>query len=279
MSTAGVAGVAYAAVLILSMLPGIPLGVRLFGPRHAASLLSGALLGYGITTLTAWTSRLLFPGSATAIILGWACAAAVSWLAFRRSASGREPWLIAPAWERRDTLALVPVLLLAAALTLPALSNINVKDDEGIQRIRAYFTADFVWHMALVAELQKGAQPPVNPFLAPPERGRHIAGRRGTADRRSAAGLLVRASTRDVVCPGPRGTRHRQRRRIVACAGDCGGRLGARVLHHLESVRDASQAQPDTDVGMINWARVAHRTPRHPVHALCPEPGRVFKGR
>ena len=161
------AGVGYAAVLILAMLPGIPLGVRLFGPRHAASLVSGALLGYGITTLTAWTSRLLFPGSATAIVLGWASAAAVSWLVFRRSAFGREPWTIAPPWGRRDTLALMPVLLLAAALTLPAISNINVKDGEGIQRIRAYFTADFVWHMALVAELQKGAQPPVNPFLAP----------------------------------------------------------------------------------------------------------------
>jgi len=167
MSTSSTAAIVYAAVVILAFLPGIPLGVRLFGRRHAASWASGALLGYGITTLAVWTARVLSPGSAAAVILAWAFVTALFWLGFwKPSRRANEPWVVIPAWGRRDTLALALVLLLVPGLTLPAFSKINVRDHDGVQRIRAYFTADFVWHMALVEELQKGAQLPVNPYLA-----------------------------------------------------------------------------------------------------------------
>jgi hypothetical protein len=42
---------------------------------------------------------------------------------------------------------------------------VSAKDRNGARLYRAYFTADFVWHMALTAELAKGDMPPRNPYL------------------------------------------------------------------------------------------------------------------
>jgi hypothetical protein len=46
-------------------------------------------------------------------------------------------------------------------------SQVGHLEADGSRRYRAYFTADFVWHMALVEELTKRSQPPTNPYLAP----------------------------------------------------------------------------------------------------------------
>jgi hypothetical protein len=58
------------------------------------------------------------------------------------------------------------VLFLVPALVTAPFTRIGSVDANGNERMRAYFTADFVWHMALVAELQKHAHPPRNPYLA-----------------------------------------------------------------------------------------------------------------
>ena len=48
----------------------------------------------------------------------------------------------------------------------PFRSRFGRRDAEGDRYYRAYFTADFVWHTALAAEIPKYAMPPHNPYLA-----------------------------------------------------------------------------------------------------------------
>ncbi len=56
------------------------------------------------------------------------------------------------------------LLLVPAVFVLPY-KNLGARDAEGNRFYRAYFTADFIWHMALTAELTKYAMPPVNPYV------------------------------------------------------------------------------------------------------------------
>ena len=51
----GVPGVVYLALLALTMAPGLPIGWRLFG-MHPAGWVSGALVGYILSTLAFWTA-------------------------------------------------------------------------------------------------------------------------------------------------------------------------------------------------------------------------------
>ena len=65
------------------------------------------------------------------------------------------------------TRALCLVLFLVPALMGPPYRNLGARDASGTRYYRAYFTADFVWHTALAAELGKYSMPPRNPYLAP----------------------------------------------------------------------------------------------------------------
>ena len=51
-------------------------------------------------------------------------------------------------------------------LATPPFARIGTADARGDRVDRAYFTADFVWHTALAAELGKFTMPPRNPYLA-----------------------------------------------------------------------------------------------------------------
>ena len=50
----GAAGWAYLLIYAAACAPGIPVGIAIFGHRHAAGWITGALLGYGLTQLTLW---------------------------------------------------------------------------------------------------------------------------------------------------------------------------------------------------------------------------------
>ena len=146
-------------------LPGLPLGFALFGRRHAAGWISGALIGYatmgvvlwglvqvgGASRPTFWLTLLTttFVGAATARL--------------RRDVS---PWVTLPDWHRRDTLALLLVLLLVPILQWRPFTRVGEPDAGGAARYRAYFTADFLWHVALTSELTRQSSPPRNPYLA-----------------------------------------------------------------------------------------------------------------
>ena len=161
---AGAIGVGYLVLFLLLGLPGLPLGLSLFGPRHLAGWLSGLILGYALTTLAWWVA--IFAGYATTPVLvgAWAAAAAIAWLGTRGLAS---PLIALPAWTRRDTTALCLLLLLVPILVARPFAKLGSTDAEGNRLYRAYFVADFVWHTALAAELSKHESRPRNPFLAP----------------------------------------------------------------------------------------------------------------
>jgi hypothetical protein len=69
-----------------------------------------------------------------------------------------------PAPDRRDALALLLLLLLVPLLVGRPFSRVGELTPDG-RTYRAYFTADFVWRMAVTAEVAKGDVPPRNQFF------------------------------------------------------------------------------------------------------------------
>jgi hypothetical protein len=158
----GPLGWAYVAAYVLALLPGLPIGFALFGRSHAAGWIGGAAIGYAITAILLWAPvQARLPPTAAGIAL-WAFVLVISVASLRRVA----PLVTLPAWSRRDSLALVLVLLMVPALLWKPFTSIGSTDATGSQRYRAYFTADFLWHVALTAELERAQSPPRNPYLA-----------------------------------------------------------------------------------------------------------------
>ncbi|MEO8681507.1 MAG: hypothetical protein ABI665_20840 [Vicinamibacterales bacterium] len=103
------------------------------------------------------------------------------------AAGGRGPWVIvaAPAivallvrpagrlqgrWRlptlaSGDRIALLLLLLVVPLIVALPFANVGAAVPDG-QAYRAYFTADYVWERAVVAELAKGDFLPVNPYFA-----------------------------------------------------------------------------------------------------------------
>jgi hypothetical protein len=158
----GSAGLRYLLLYVLALLPGLPLGTAVFGRRQAAGWIAGALVGYALTAVTLWALLEAGLTSRLAMTAGWsllALATAPAWF-------GRRSALALPHWRVRDTRALALVLLLVPALVGPAFARIGERDAAGNRLYRSYFTADFVWHMALVAELSDLRPPPRDPYAA-----------------------------------------------------------------------------------------------------------------
>ncbi|MGH9409589.1 MAG: hypothetical protein ACRD1V_09065, partial [Vicinamibacterales bacterium] len=158
------AGWLYAAIFVLALVPGLPLGFALFGRRHAAGWIVGAALGYFLTTLALWAVIAIGHPSAPAFIAAWAIACGAAWACSRLFSA---QLLTVPVWTRRDTAALLVTLLLVPAVAGPPFARLGAADAHGDRYYRAYFTADFVWHMAVTAEIKKFAMPPRNMFMPP----------------------------------------------------------------------------------------------------------------
>jgi hypothetical protein len=161
----GLSGWLYGVIYLLAVLPGLPLGFALFGRRHAAAWIGGALLGYGLTQLAIWAVIAAGLASPTAFVVAWLIVTAASWAAARTA--GGSPAIPVPAWSAADTRALLLVLLVVPALMAAPYRNLGRADATGTRYYRAYFTADFLWHAALASELGKFSLPPRNPYLAP----------------------------------------------------------------------------------------------------------------
>lgn len=155
--------IVYAVLYALAAAVGLPLGFALFGRRHAAAWTAGALLGYAATALALWVPIRLGVASPFAFVIAWAAASVAL-----RVAAGflPEPLVMLPPWQPRDTAALAAVLVLALAIAVPPFVRAGAQDAAGNRFYRAYFTADFVWHEALTAEVAKFSSPPRNPYLA-----------------------------------------------------------------------------------------------------------------
>jgi hypothetical protein len=159
----GGAGPLYTLIYLLATLPGQPIGFALFGARHPAGWIAGMLLGYALSAFSLWVPIALGVPSALALITAWAVVNVMTWTAI----PWRRPALIElPSWEDRASLGLAIVLTLTLALITPPFARVGETDAIGHHSYRAYFTADFVWHTALTAELSKFSMPPRNPYLA-----------------------------------------------------------------------------------------------------------------
>jgi hypothetical protein len=156
---AGPAGCVYFLALVAASTVGWPLGIALFGV-HPVAIVTGSTVGYGLTALALWLGT-----SMRAPLVGglvWIVMAAGAWLAVRRRSGAPVPL---PQWGPATTWYLAAALALTAVLVVPPFGRVGARDPDGTRLYRAYFTADFIWHMGLTAELAKGDMPPRNPYL------------------------------------------------------------------------------------------------------------------
>src|SRR5687767_3050175 len=163
--SAGPVALLYCALFAAAVLPGLPIGVALFGRRHPAAWIGGALIGYGLTQLALWAVIAAGVAGTIAFTLSWAATAAVAFGLCRRHFDA--PAIVAPVWSGKDVRALLLVLLIVPVMIGITYRNLGRADDSGYRYYRAYFTADFLWHSALASELGKFSMPPRNPYLAP----------------------------------------------------------------------------------------------------------------
>ena len=161
MIIAGPWALAYIPLYVLATIPGWPVGRALFGRGHPASYVGGALIGYALTCLAFWAVLALHIASAATFALAWAVMSAATWVPIRR----REALVQLSPLTPRDARTLVLLLLLVPAVFVFPYKNLGARDAEGNRFYRAYFTADFIWHTALTAELTKYDMPPINPYL------------------------------------------------------------------------------------------------------------------
>ena len=157
----GLQGLLYLLVYAVATVPGWPVGRRLFG-KTPAGWIAGALIGYGITAICIWLPFAARVPSLGAFVAAWVCASAATWILVPRN----QPLVALPEWSPATTTALCGVLLLVPVLTAAPFLRIGELDGSGNARYRAYFTADFVWHEALTAELSRFTFPPRNPYMA-----------------------------------------------------------------------------------------------------------------
>ena len=158
----GPRGIAYLVVYGLALLPGLPIGWRLFG-RGPTGWVAGALVGYGLTALAFWVPiRLAWVGPLP-FGIAWIVVTGAVWSVMARS---RDPLVPLPPFTKRDAAAWLILLHLVLAFLAMPFGRIGETDAAGSRYYRAYFTADFVWHMALTRELRRFEFPPRNPYFA-----------------------------------------------------------------------------------------------------------------
>ena len=152
----------YTLILAAAAVPGLPVGWRLFGRAHPAGWVAGALIGYAVTAFAVWAAIRVGVPSAGGFVVAWAVFSLATWIGLGTRGQAAFPF---DRWERHDTVAYALVLLLTALVAAPPFLKLGSRDAAGNRYYRAYFTADFVWHTALTAEVGKFSMPPRNPFL------------------------------------------------------------------------------------------------------------------
>ena len=148
------------AVQALVMAPGVAIVARIAPPGHRwlPALTFGPAVGLGISNLALlglWAAG----GRGVWLI---PVAAAIAALVALPAPRLRNRWQL-HATDRWDGHALLLALLLVPLVIARPFSLVGIEIPEG-HVYRAYFTADYVWRRAVVAELAKGAFLPVNPF-------------------------------------------------------------------------------------------------------------------
>lgn len=148
------------------VLPGVVATRRLYpaGRRHGALLMAPSW-GYLLSSLAVLALWLAGLRSAWILVVGPLLAMPVAWLC-GSCARGK---LRLPHFDRQDAVAVCFVLLLVPLVVARPYSRVGEVSAAG-KSYRAYFTADFVWAMAVVSEVSKGETIPQNPY----QRGDHL---------------------------------------------------------------------------------------------------------
>ena len=147
---------------ILFVVPGVLIARAVAGSRAGwlAPITFGPLVGHALCSLAlvgVWTL-----GGRGPWALAVASAIAAALIVPARHLEGR--WRL-PAITSGDVTALVALWLLVIAIVALPFLHVAEPVSDGTA-YRAYFTADYVWRRAVVAELAKGDFLPVNPFYA-----------------------------------------------------------------------------------------------------------------
>ncbi|MGH9158423.1 MAG: hypothetical protein ACRD2X_00335 [Vicinamibacteraceae bacterium] len=152
-------GILLLAVTFWFCAPGVLVARSLYGPgTWLASLLVGGVWGYALSCLVLVGLWIVGLRGGVLLVLPPILALAAAWPARRWSGS-----LVPPSFTRKDAAAVLLLLLLVPMVVGRPFARVGEMVEDG-RAYRAYFTADFVWRMAVVAELSKGDMPPHNQF-------------------------------------------------------------------------------------------------------------------
>jgi hypothetical protein len=150
------------AITVWFSVPGLLAAWLMYGPaqgRGFAAGVVGPIWGYGISSLALlglWMGGIRGAGLLTAPLVACAVAGAAGWI-FKGTLSP-------PGFRKADVVAVLLLLAMVPAIVGRPFAHVAEPVPEG-RAYRAYFTADMIWRMAVVAEVSKGAMPPRNPFL------------------------------------------------------------------------------------------------------------------
>jgi hypothetical protein len=155
-------GLVLFAITVWFSIPGLVLAWLMYAPapgRRFAAAAVGPVWGYGLSSvvlLGLWTAGLRGAVLLTAPLVA-GVVAAVGGVLLRAT-------LAPPTFRRADVIAVLLLLMMVPAVVGRPFAHVAEPLPEG-RAYRAYFTADMIWRMAVVAEVSKGAVPPRNPFL------------------------------------------------------------------------------------------------------------------
>lgn len=139
--------------------PGVLAARSVYGPgTWLASLLVGGVWGYALSCLVLLALWIAGLRGNVLLVLPPIVALLVAWPARRWSGC-----LVPPRFTREDASAVLLLLLLVPMVVGRPFARVGEMVEDG-RAYRAYFTADLVWRMAVVAELSKGDMPPHNQF-------------------------------------------------------------------------------------------------------------------
>ena len=143
-------------------LPGVVFAFFVYERKPGSGLAAafvGPVWGYGassIVLLALWTAGVRGPALLIAPLLAGAILAVCA-VPLRGA-------LAPPAFRAADVVAVCLLIILTAGIVARPFSRVAATLPDGGKAYRAYFTADFIWRMAVAAELAKGDVPPANPF-------------------------------------------------------------------------------------------------------------------
>ena len=146
------------AIHALLMGPGVAVMRAALPASWLMAVAFGPMLGLALSTTTMLVIWAAGGRGAWVFVAAPALAAATVWPARRL----RDRWE-APAASIDDWRAVLLALLIVPFVVARPLSLVGADRPEG-RVYRAYFTADYVWRRALVAEIAKGEFPPRNPY-------------------------------------------------------------------------------------------------------------------